>query len=46
MEEGKMKKGSLSNVLLLFLVFASTFSVFAQEKKGPEVSLTEREFEF
>ena len=46
MEEGKMKKWSLSGLLLLFLVFASTFSVLAQEKKGPEVSLTERKFEF
>ncbi len=46
MEEGKMKKWSLSGSLLLFLVFASTLSVFVQEKKGPEVSLTEREFEF
>jgi hypothetical protein len=46
MKEGKVKKWSLSGLLLLLLVFASTFPVVAQEKKGPEVSLTEREFDF
>ena len=46
MEEGKVKKWSLSGLLLLLLVFASTFPVVAQEKKGPDVSLTEREFDF
>ena len=41
-----MKKWSLSGLLLLLLVFASPFPVVAQEKKGPDVSLTEREFDF
>ena len=45
MEEGKVKKWLLSNVLLL-LVFASTFPIVAQEKEGPDVSLTEQEFDF
>jgi hypothetical protein len=46
MEKGKVKKWSISGVLLLLLVFASTFPVVAQEKKGPDASLTEREFDF
>jgi hypothetical protein len=46
MKEVKVKKWSLSGLLLLLLVFASTFPVVAQEKKGPNVSLPERKFDF
>ena len=46
MEEGIMKRWSLSCVLLFLLFLVLAFPVRAQEKMGPKMVLKEREFDF